>query len=116
MNLNHISHDKEIGNLKTFLIKYSLVGGVIMWTVNSSIKEFLTSFINNTVEPLFSIDLDGDGRPDLQKVKNWKVKVKGATFPVGKILLDLIKTIVTVAIMLVFINYIIKHTFFLEKI
>ena len=87
-----------------------------MWTVNSSIKEFLTSFINNTIEPLFSMDLDGDGRPDLQAIKKFKFTVKGAVFPVGKILLDLIKTIITVFIMLIFINYIIKHTFFLEKI
>ncbi len=114
--MNYLNNEKKITNIKTFVLKYSLVGGIIMWTVNGQIKEYLTSIINNLIDPLFSMDLDQNGKPDLDIIKKWKVKVGGATFPIGKFVLDTIKTAVIVSIMIYFINYLITNTYFLERI
>ena len=114
--MEYLSNEKKITNIKTFIIKYSLVGGIIMWTVNGQIKEYLNSIINNLIDPLFSMDLDKNGKPDLDVVKKWKIKIGGAVFPVGKFILDTVKTIVVVAIMIHCINYLIKNTYFLERI
>ena len=111
-----LTNEKKITNLKQFILTYSFLGGVIMWTMNGQIRDFLNTLVNGIIEPLFSMDLDENGKPDLAFVKKYKVTIKGATFPLGKILIEFVKTAVVVLCMFTFIYYLIKNTFLLERI
>ena len=57
------------------------------WFYNSSLDKF--------VEPR---PLDKDGEPDMKQLKRFTTNIMGIKYPVGKLFLELIKTIITIGV------------------
>ena len=68
------------------------IGTTILATVISSyITELGISFSDNLILPIIDQDLDGDGKPDIGKLKNLKLKIRGCTLKIGEFLITLTK-------------------------
>jgi large-conductance mechanosensitive channel len=51
------------------------------------------SFIENILLPIINIDLDDDGKADIDSFKNKKIKISGVTLKIGPFLIEILKFI-----------------------
>ena len=93
-----------------FLVKYTVVVSVITWIISAQLRTLSAVLINVIIEPLFSIDLNNDGEPDLKQLEKYVMKSMGFKFPLGKLLLEILKTIVTIVMVYFGVMAITKHT------
>ena len=78
------------------------IGTTILATVISSyITELGISFSDNIILPIIDQDIDGDGKPDIGKLKNLVIKIGGCRLKLGEFLITLIK--VSVMFIVIFI-------------
>lgn len=61
------------------------------------------------VNPIFSIDLNNDGEPDLQQIKKWSVMFCNTKIPLGLLSYNIIIIFVKLMILLIFIKLLIKY-------
>ena len=101
--------------VKTFIIKHAVIASAFSFIIGFQIRELSIVLVDSLVEPLFSLDLNNDGKPDLKQLSNYVAKVFGISFPLGKIFLELVKTVVTILLIYVVIKYFMKYTPFLKK-
>lgn len=97
-------------SFKKFIIKYTVVASVITWLIASNMKELLDIIIDSLIEPIFSIDIDNDGKPDILQAKQWITDVLGFKFPIGKILLAFVKTVIYMFIIYLCVITIFRYT------
>lgn len=97
-------------SFKEFIVRYTVIASVVTWLISANMKDFLDELINALIEPLFSIDIDNNGEPDLIEAKKWVTDVMGIKFPIGKIVLALFKTVIFIAIVYVVVTLIFKYT------
>lgn len=97
-------------SFKKFIIKYTVVASVITWLIASNMKELLDIIIDSLIEPIFSIDIDNDGKPDILQAKQWITDVLGCKFPIGKILLAFVKTVIYMFIVYLCVIAIFRYT------
>lgn len=96
---------QEEKSFKKFIIKYTVIASVFTWLLSAQLRELLDAIVDNISEPLFSMDINEDGKPDIQQLNKMIANVFGFKFPVGKILLGIIKTLL--AILLIYVSVII---------
>jgi large-conductance mechanosensitive channel len=78
------------------------VGTTILATVISTyITELGISFSDNLILPIIDQDLDGDGEPDIGKLKNLVINVGGCKLKLGEFIITFIK--VSVMFIVIFI-------------
>lgn len=94
---------------KKFIIKYTVIASVFTWLLSTQLRELLDAIVDNISEPLFSMDINADGKPDIQQLNKMIANVFGFKFPVGKILLGLIKT--TLALLLIYLSIWFLHKY-----
>jgi large-conductance mechanosensitive channel len=95
---------------KQFIIKYTVVASVITWVISSQLKDLIEIIVNNIIEPIFSFDIDGDGNPDIQQLKNMITEFFGCKFQFGKIILALIKAMLSILIIYGILLVIYRYT------
>jgi len=93
-----------------FLVKYTVIVSVITWIISAQLRTLSIVLINVLIEPLFSFDLNNDGEPDLKQLEKYVMKSMGFKFPLGKLLLEILKTIITIVIVYYGVIAIAKHT------
>ena len=52
-----------------FLVKYTVIVSVITWIISAQLRPLSAVLINVLIAPLFSIDLNNDGEPDLKQLE-----------------------------------------------
>tara|TARA_B100000795_G_scaffold268507_2_gene255599 strand:- start:1008 stop:1337 length:330 start_codon:yes stop_codon:yes gene_type:complete len=92
-----------------FIIKKAIVASAITFVLAGQAQLLASLMVDTLVEPLFSIDLDKDGKPDLKQMENFVVTFIGIKFPLGRLITQIIKFLV----FLFFIYWIL--TFFMEN-
>jgi len=106
---------KEILNnnnttVKNFFIKTTVITSLIVWILGKHCSNFLKSISNLLIDPLFSIDLDQNGIPDLKELDKYNVTIGNIKLPLGRILLELIKLIFNIICVFLFIYIVINFT------
>ena len=101
---------KEIKDFKDFVIKNTIIASALTFLLGAQIKQLSTTILDALIDPLFSIDLDNNGEPDLVQLKKMTTKILGFKFPFGKILSELIKAILTIIILYFIVSMFIKYT------
>ena len=101
---------QQEASFKKFVIKYTVVASVLTWLISAHMKEFIDKLIDSIVEPLFSIDLDENGEPDVQQAKKMITDFLGFKFPIGKIILAIVKTIMYMTIIYLSVIFIFRYT------
>jgi large-conductance mechanosensitive channel len=95
---------------KKFIIRYTVVGSVCTWLLATQLREFLDAIVDNITEPLFSMDINKDGKPDIQQLNKMILDVSGIKFPVGRILLGIIKTIFAIILIYLMVQLLYRYT------
>ena len=85
--------------LARFVIKYSIISSIFVFVISGHLKDFSANIIDLIIEPLFSIDLNADGKPDLKQLNKFKLKIGSTTFPLGKIFLVIFKMFLEIMLM-----------------
>lgn len=101
---------KHANNLKEFLIKYTVISTAFTWLIAGRVDKLVNSFSQSFLEPLLSFDLNNDGKPDLKQIKSLILFKK---FPIGLFFIEVLKTILSVFVIWVLINGIMKKTKFI---
>jgi len=94
-------------NFKKFIIKYAVIATAMTWLIAGRVEKLVMAFSRSFMEPLFSIDLNNDGEPDLKQIKEMVIFGK---FPIGIFVLEILKTVLCVVIIWLIINYIFKKS------
>ena len=101
---------KHAKNLSEFLVKYTVIATAFTWLIAGRVDKLVSSFGQSFLEPLFSFDLNNDGKPDLQQIKKIVIFNK---FPIGLFIIEILKTILAVFVIWALIHLIMKKTNFI---
>ena len=80
--------------MKKFIQFYSnnnFNNAVIATVLSRLIADLLYSFIDNIIYPLMKIDLNNDGKPDINNYVNSHINIFGIKFKISKFLVDSFK-------------------------
>ena len=55
---------KQVTDFKQFIIKYSFISSILMWTLSDRAQNLIRLGIDAFVDPIFAIDLNNDGTKD----------------------------------------------------
>lgn len=105
---------KEETAFKKFIIKYTVIASVFSWLLSVQFRELLDALVDNISEPLFSMDINQDGKPDIEQANKLIYSILGFKFPVGKVLLAIIKTILALVLIYVAIQILYLYTDYLR--
>ncbi len=97
-------------NIKNFIIKYTIISSVVVWTMGSQLKDFLNNIISLLIEPFFSIDLNENGEPDLKELVKYTLKIGKIKIPLGRLILETIKIILQILFIYGIIKTILNYT------
>lgn len=93
----------EINNFVSFLKKNDIMQAAVATIFSRMISDLCYSFIDNIFLPIFNIDLNDDGKPDLNSIINTKISIFGCKIKLGLFLLEMLKFI-TILFILYFIS------------
>lgn len=81
-------------DLVEFISENSLLASVIGTVIALNANEMAKSLADDVIIPIFDRDLDDDGRPDVNIIKNFKVSITGVPVRMGEFLLKLLRFII----------------------
>jgi len=96
-------------SFKTFILKYTVISSVLCLILADIYKQHINALISYVVDPIFSIDLDNNGEPDLKQLKEWSVKLNRSTIPIGLIIYNVFIVILKVVLLFVILHMLIKY-------
>jgi large-conductance mechanosensitive channel len=96
--------------LVKFVVKKAVVASAITYLIASQVQSLASLTVDTLVEPLFSIDLDKDGNPDLKQLERMVVKCFGLKFPLGKLITQLIKFVVFLLFIYLILTIFMEYT------
>ena len=102
--------NKQVNDFKQFIMKYSFISSILMWTLSDRAQNLIRLGIDAFVDPIFAIDLNNDGEPDIDRIKRLQLSFCGIHIRYGEFLVELIKSIIVCFGMYKLINYLIKYT------
>jgi|TARA_B110001469_G_C9593211_1_gene294428 large-conductance mechanosensitive channel len=102
--------NKHNSSVKKFIIKTTIITSLIVWILGNHTSNFLKSLSDLLIDPLFSIDLNKDGIPDLKELNKYNVIIGNIKMPMGRILIEFIKLVFNILIVFFFIYIVINFT------
>lgn len=100
----------EKNEFQKFIIKYTIIATAIAFVLGQQFKEFIQILVNTFTDPIFSADLDENGKPDLKELNYFTANLFGLKFPLGDLLISFIKIIVSFIVIYYFIKLMIRYT------
>ena len=94
---SQLKMNNETEHMKKFIIKYTVLSSIITWIFSDRARCTITKFFDTFVDPLLSVDLNNDGKPDLHKLKTCTFYIGKTKFPIGDFILELLKTILIIS-------------------
>jgi large-conductance mechanosensitive channel len=96
---------KDNQHMKKFIIKYTVLSSIITWIFSDRARCTITKFFDTFIDPLFSVDLNNDGKPDLHKLKTFSIYIGKIRFPIGDFVLEFLKTMLIITLLYYLIKY-----------
>ena len=100
-----------INEFSNFLKNNNLGATIVATIISSYITELGISFSDNIILPIIDQDLDGDGKPDIGKLKNLVINVGKCKLKLGEFFITFTK----VLLMFIIIFIIQKEVNFVNK-
>ena len=94
--------------LKKYIINISVLTSTIVLIVANMYTEYIDKILKDIIAPLFSIDLDNNGVPDLQQLKNYHITVRNVKFPLGNLIYNLSILVIKIFILYLITVYLLK--------
>ena len=92
-------------DLLDFVSENSLMSSVIGTIIALNANDMAKSLADDVIIPIFDRDLDDDGRPDVNIIKNFRVTITGVPVRMGEFLLKVLRLLIIIVI--VFLVYMI---------
>lgn len=92
--------------LSAHVLKVSFLTSVITISLAGIYTEHMRVIIAALLSPLFQVDLDRNGKPDMTELKDKSAKVFGYEFPVGTIIFSLTSAFMEIFVLWVLVNVI----------
>ena len=96
-------------SFKTFILKYAVISSVLCLILADIYKQHINALVSYVIDPIFSIDLDNNGEPDLKQLKEWSIKLKHSNIPIGLILYNVFIVIIKVILLFTILHVLIKY-------
>tara|TARA_Y100000389_G_C17433638_1_gene504197 strand:- start:1355 stop:1678 length:324 start_codon:yes stop_codon:yes gene_type:complete len=93
----------------TFILKYTVISSVLCLILADIYKQHINALISYVIDPIFSIDLDQNGEPDLKQLKGWSVTLKQTTVPIGLIIYNVFIVTLKLALLFTILHILIKY-------
>jgi len=74
-----------------FLKENDIMAAVIAALISSHVSDLTNSLMDNILLPFISSDTDKDGKPDINRLKKYKLKIGSITLNIGNFLVTFIK-------------------------
>tara|TARA_B100000768_G_C11038858_1_gene273332 strand:- start:180 stop:503 length:324 start_codon:yes stop_codon:yes gene_type:complete len=97
-----------------FIVRKAIVASAITFLMANQTQKLASLLVDTIIEPLFSIDLDKDGNPDLKQLEKFVIEIIGIKFPLGKLITQIIKYIVFLIFIYYILNFFINNTHLVE--
>ena len=94
----------ENNNFLNFLNTNHILATVVATVISTYITGICNSLTNDILIPIINIDLDGDGKNDIQQIQNFKIKIMNVEIGLGNFILELVKFIFITYLMYLFSN------------
>lgn len=95
--------------LKKALIKYAVFISLFTFVASKYLKVFFDDIINVIFTPLMGIDLNNDGKPDMEQIKKISLNIGGFQFHIGIVLFSLFKLIIQLLIIWYILTIIVEY-------
>jgi large-conductance mechanosensitive channel len=89
----------HINEFYTFLVENHIISTSIATIFSRVITDLCYSFIDNILLPIINIDVDHDGKADINDLKNKQVDIYGIKLKIGPFSIELIKFLVILFIL-----------------
>ena len=76
-----------------FLTKNNIGTTILATVISTYITELGVSFSDNIILPIIDQDLDGDGKPDIGKLKNLVINIGRCKLKIGSFIITLTKVL-----------------------
>lgn len=93
-----------------FIVKQAVVASAITFLIAGQTQKLSSLLVDTMVEPLFSIDLDRDGNPDLKQLEKFVINLFGLKFPLGKLITQFIKFCVFIIFIYLALTFFMNYT------
>ena len=100
----------KVIDFKSFIVKYTIFAAVITWVMGDRLRELMSAFTASILDPIFSVDLNKDGKPDMEQIR----QVKIGKYPIGILIYELVKTGVIMLLMYLMVKILLKYTDFIK--
>ena len=86
----------NLNNFRQYIIEKGVVDTAIGYSMGKHIGSITESLFDNLILPFFNKDSDGDGISDFKTFEEFKKKIYGIEFKIGKFILDLVKFLIMI--------------------
>ena len=93
-----------------FIIKQAILATAFTYLIAGQVQKLASIFVDTIIEPLFSIDLDNDGNPDLKQLEKYVVKLFNIKFSLGKLIAQFVKFCFFLIFIFIILTFFMKHT------
>ena len=93
-----------------FIIKQAILTTAFTYLIAGQVQKLASVFVDTIIEPLFSVDLDNDGKPDLKQLEKYVVKFFNIKFSLGKLVSQIVKFLFFLAFTFIILTFFMKYT------
>lgn len=95
----------------TFITKYSVLTSIVVLIMAQLYNKHMDKFVNYVISPIFSIDSDLNGEPDLEQIRRYQLRLFSDRFkfPVGLIVYNFIELFIKLVILFVILKLVLKY-------
>jgi len=95
----------HIKQFYTFLKDNQIVATAVATIFSKIISDLSYSFVDNILLPVINIDMDNDGKSDIENIKNKIFKFRGIHLKIGLFMIEILKFIIILFILFLLSKY-----------
>ena len=96
--------------MKKVIIKYSVIISLFTFTLSKFFKRAIDQIVDVFLSPLFAIDINQDGKPDINQLRKWNIKFGDTELKFGQLIFAIIKLILQILVVYLILLFTLKYT------
>lgn len=96
--------------MKKVIIKYSVIISLFTFTLSKFFKRAIDQIVDVFLSPLLTIDINQDGKPDINQLRKWNIKLGNTELKLGQLIYAIIKLILQILVVYLILLFTLKYT------
>ena len=96
--------------MKKVIIKYSVIISLFTFTLSKFFKRAIDQIVDVFLSPLLTIDINQDGKPDINQLRKWNLKFGNTELKLGQLIFAIIKLILQILVVYLILLFTLKYT------